>query len=227
MAFITQSLIEKGALQLGREEFVRPMSFGNQWLKIRVGLHYTLSVPSGLVGGSRVCYRPASIFIGLCQDTGYTDPSPIEAVSLRLFTTNIAITNNTTYWSCSSNPSTLYHRMGSTQSAYTGGSTLLAGPFSPDLGVIYVDFNFSSRRPGATLSATLRMAASSSAAAHVDRSLFLADMQAEDATSVSLAFNPINIPAYPGNFNLNRVCLHWGRSVPTLHVSEVCVTRFY
>ena len=65
MASIVENIIGNKALQLGGEEFVRKLSFGNDWRKLRIGIRL-------IVNGSANIPAPRRLVMGLCDGDQFT-----------------------------------------------------------------------------------------------------------------------------------------------------------
>ena len=64
MAFIVESLAGDRRLQLGGEEFVRPMSFGGRWGRLRIGLRCMVNAATTITNGGFV--------VGVCSGSTNT-----------------------------------------------------------------------------------------------------------------------------------------------------------
>jgi hypothetical protein len=62
----------------------------------------------------------------------------------------------------------------------------------------------------------------------VSRTQFLTAMQSETDPGIASTSNLMSTAlTYGGNFLLDSLCIWWSRSIPTLLISEISVTRFY
>jgi hypothetical protein len=228
MAFITQTYVGDNTLQLGMEEFVRPMAFGAQWRKIRIGLLFGVygnpGVNTSVYAGSNV-----NLYVGVCQgvNSGFSNPTPTDAIVLAPFTSNSALNYaTTTYWSAGLNPGRLIWKYGSSTTTVTGGSNSIYGFIPPNRIAWFFDFAMNPRNASSAL-LTPSTWITYTTPSNVSRSQFLASMQNE----ADPALNTSNLLSasltYAGNFLLDSVCVWWTRSIPTLLISEISVTRFY
>lgn len=230
MAFIKETFVGENALYLGSEEFIRPMSFGGQWRKIRIGLLYTIAIPQGLAahtyfnstGGGIIC-------VGVCQglNSGLSNPSPIDCLSCLPYTLDAQWTNSVTYYQTQSNPGRIVWKMGSTEVVVTNGSSGAVGPLWPTLNYMWFDYTMSQGVAGATAQCKAYAASNATGATtSMTRSDFLAYVEAENTIPTNHALMCQPSVAYSGNFDLNSLSIWWRRSIPMLVLAEVSVVRF-
>lgn len=228
MAFVTQTFLGDQTLQLGREEFVRPMAFGANWNKIRIGILYTIYQPAGLLGGNPyVISNQGGFYVGVCQDyDGYSKASTTDCLVLNPYGGIQYYNNAGDYFTSSINPAQLIWKYGSTESVTTGGSNGITGPIYPHVNATYFDLRLSQRSAGAIVYGTIWATTSAlEARTDISRTTFLNTLQTENSAT-SLGVN-LQLNNYSGNFSLNSVCLYWRRSIPTLLLSEIAVLRYY
>lgn len=72
MAHIVNNFLSKKEVVLGREDFIRPLSFGNNWSKIRVAVRYSIFRTWGDISkpqfGLGVCSGPSSGYNSITSD---------------------------------------------------------------------------------------------------------------------------------------------------------------
>lgn len=228
MAFITQTYVGDNALQLGREEFVRPMGFGAQWRKIRIGLLFGVYVNPG-VNTSYYCYGGVNLYVGVCQgvNSGFSNPAPIDALAINPFTADTLLSYaSASYWSSATNPGRLVWKYGSSTTTVTGGSQSIYGMFPPNRTAWFFDFTLTPRNSGLAR-VTPATYVTGTTPTDTTRTQFLTAMQSEDTPGLGTSNTMSAVLDYSGNFLLNSVCVWWSRSIPTLLISEISVTRFY
>lgn len=228
MAFITETFLNDKTLQMGREEFVRPMSIGAGWKKLRLGILFSLYQPYGLLKGNAYALGSQGNYaIGVCEGyDGFTKPTTTDAVVISPYPATTAWSLGVGYWTASLNPGKITWKYGSTESSQLTGSIGTTGPLYPTRNAWFFDLALSQRSAGATISGAVWGSTSAGVAqTDVSRTDFLTRIENENApaqqqmTTFTLSYN--------GNFNLNSVCFYWPRSIPTLLVSEIAALRLY
>ena len=227
MAFIVQAFIGTPSttgtvLQMGREELVRPMAFGNNWNKLRVGILASVY----MVPGSSGIFYANGFYLGVCQNgLGATCPSPIDAVYAAPFGASVTANAFPTYFSYAGQYY-CYEKVGSTLTSGVIGSSQWYGAMYPYKAMFFVDFSFTANRQSLTWHGYNPGITGTTDAS---RSQFLTNMQCEDAAGLvgNTSDTGTSSIAYSGQFNLNCVCLAWNMCIPALMVSELCVTRWY
>lgn len=229
MAFITETFLNDKTLQMGREEFVRPISIGAQWTKLRIGLLFSVYQPYGLLNGNAYVMGSGGDYaIGLCEGyEGFTKPSTTEALVIRPYTAAQTWSAAAGYWTSSVNPGRMTLKQGTVETTVSSGSIGGSGPMYPVRNAWFYDFTLSQHTPGATITGALWGSTTGPAATtDVNRSDFLTRIQNEGAPAQQL-MTTFTLSNYTGNFNLNSVCFYWPRSVPTILVSEIAALRLY
>lgn len=236
MPFITSSLNDQ-KLQLGFEEFVRPMIFKNAWRKIRIGVLgyvYIDPVAWGAQFSGGLINRHFDLYMGVCQGVGgsfYSNNtveawvmSPYETGGGQVLSRDGA---NLGTFQASMNPGKLVSKFGQVLTTTTGNSTGLFGTLYPQLGQYFVDIQLPGG-PGQNISFTYVTSGYGTGQVAIPRSTFLLNMEIENIASMVLAAqvgNPFT-QVYNGSFNLDCVNVAWTRNIPTFEITEVCVTRF-
>ena len=217
------------ALVLGREEFVRPMVFGNNWAKIRVGIHCSVyqfpSVGAHISPGSNTLLS-TGLYLGVCSNgLGFTSPSPIDVVYASVFGINTAPTNSLTYYSFGGGYY-CYNKVGSTVTSAQGTSVNMYGSLYPNRNAYMLDISIT---PNSPVVSFIGYNPNSAGASDMTRTQFLQNMQTEDAGGFvgNLGNTATASVTYNGSFNLNCVCVAWGVCMPPLLINEICVTRWY
>lgn len=237
MPFITSSLNDQ-KLQLGFEEFVRPMVFKGAWRKIRVGVLgyvYVDPVAWGTTQFSGVLIsRHFDLYLGVCQGIGgsFYSNNTIEAWMMSPFETAGGQPlqrdgANFGTFAASMNPGKLVSKFGQVLTTTTNNSTGTWGTIYPQLGQYFVDIQLPGG-PGQNISFTYCSSGYGTGQVPITRSTFLQNMEIEFLSSLTLAAqigNPFT-QVYNGSFNLDCVDIAWTRNIPTFEITEVCVTRF-
>lgn len=235
MPFITSSLNDQ-KLQLGQEEFVRPMWFGPAWRKIRIGMLGYLNIDP-VAWGSQftgvLVARHFDFYMGVCQGaTGSffaqncTEAwlmSPYETGGGQALQRDGA---NLGTFAASLNPGKLVSRFGSKITTTTAGSTGIFGTIYPQLGQYFVDFTLPGSS-GGQITAVYSTSGFGTGQVAISRATFLKNMEIEPIANMVNAAQMGSISTtYNGSFNLDCVNVAWGRSMPTWEITELCVTRF-
>jgi hypothetical protein len=227
MAYIVQNLLAQDVrLQLGAEELIRPMNFGSQWMKVRIGVRFFVQGGSAFNGGS--------MYGGVCQgNKGYsavdcTDvlvaamgnvppPSQAWAWSGGLFTVNSGVV--------------VYRKVGAvhTSSGATGSYpvTLAAQPNTNILNCVYWDFT---KLTASTIKCSQWAPYSTSGSTNMTRYLHLASLENEAAPGPVTGYyeNPVNSLNVSGSPMLwDNVFVGWTRTCPVLEIHDITVLRFY
>lgn len=234
MAFIQQLVANGPSLVLGSEEFVRPMIFGGNWRKIRVGIYFTIYSPNVayVLPTGYVAQNNAQLYVGVCQGatSGVSQQFPIDALYAwpNHDYGTLANTGGPPYYS---NFGTAHYGFSwaygtsLATSLGSGSSNPCYIPFYPTHGQMFFDFTMSPAAHTAVLTPFYTQTAAD-AQTDLSRSTFLSNMENESSlTNGSL--QATQSLTYNGNYNLNSVCVYWSRSVPPLILFEVCVLRYY
>lgn len=231
MASIKQNIVGDQVLQLGNEDFVRGMSFGYNWLALRIAVRWSM------VGGTDI--SSAILALGVCEGAGnsWKGGSITDSVGVK-FGGNASVNlvagatggNN---WYRASNTGFLFiRRVGAADTTVAANSSppvLSRGP-----AVWRSIMAFDIRRTSltaATYSVQAFAPAQASTAYHVDisRWLFLNSITSDilpPAYTDACGGNAVNIN-YAGNGYLDSVFVSWNYGAPTtLELSDITVLRW-
>lgn len=223
MAFIVDlysTRTDKG-FQIGNEEFLRPLSIGSNWQKIRIGLRLGFTGPAGNLAGSFIAY-------GVCAgNSGWKSPSTVEWVGAGFGAT----LNNTTYTYVVATPG--YYtaggisnpgitringvntvRTGSSQTGYVSANVLLSRS------VMFVDI-----QKGTPY--TIICYNSNSIAnvqTDVTKVQFLQGMES-DGTPTGTTSPVTSTWTHPGPGLMDTLSVSWNRSIPALNIFDVAVAK--
>jgi hypothetical protein len=222
MAFIVEPIALDRALQLGNEEFIRPMSFGTNWSKIRIGVVAALNATQGL--------RQAGFLMGVCAGAGssWKTVNTSEFVGVHFGAT----VENSTYAYVLGPPAYF------TQAGVSVPSvTKLAGVVSNRGGAnttAYFGAMPSTTRVAYFLDITKGSSyivnalwPNSIANAQADNSIatFIANMET-DGTPTNTASLGAQTFAYAGAGLLDTLNLSWNHSTPVMTIFAIAVCRF-
>jgi len=131
MASIVENVVGDRALELGNEEFIRPLAFGNQWQRLRIALRLvTTWTGSGVTG--------AQFVVGVCAGTtdGYKSANTADFVGMHwggVFNGNLtAVAGPPNHYLSFNNGFLFIRRIGSTNttaSAAAGPPRVSAGTY--------------------------------------------------------------------------------------------------
>ena len=231
MPYIVQNLLAGDTrLQLGAEEITRPIGFGSQWTKIRIGVRMACLVGSTFAGPGFYC--------GVCVGSkGFKAIDCTDAVGAWLGTVNPMDTQTYTY---NAQGYTTAFGVGSAKFRKVGASITavsnIAGSYNfsivayPLTNTNYSGFYLDILRLSPTLTRLSSWGQSSNAAIYnLTRSQHLANMENEQTLTASgQALTPSgdeNIATT--NAAWDTVFVGWGRSVPVLEIRDLTVLRIY
>lgn len=228
MAYIVEQFVGDRGIQLGYEEFVRPLSFGTNWQKLRLGVHWAFNgsatLPIGIqprlgfcVGNTGWFGSPVDAISGVPwgggtpQLTGTPPATYYQSSATTVLTqqniagsvTNVANSYNYSGASASLYPTTVRSAQFFTLTKGTSGSSAITHQY------------------GGTLTAQ--------AAVDVSRSSFLAQMENEAAavSGLTLGTNSATTLASGVYTKLwDSIFINWSRAVPTVCIYEICVVRY-
>jgi hypothetical protein len=229
MAFITEQLIGEKCIQLGHEEIARGMSFGTDWIKIRVGIRMWMlpGITMASIGG-----LSNTLAVGISQGTSNlfysNDTTDYMAIALGqprsaiTYSTNGISSSEYTYPAASG----AYYmiKTGNTVAsgaAYSISSTAHVGAGKNIRSAIYIDFIKTSFGYYLVTAYTNQTSVSD-----LPRSTFLFYMENEGTiTGQQSSCGQAQIP-YTGAGLYNSVGVLWSRCYPAVEISDICVTRF-
>lgn len=235
MAAIVENILGDKALQLAHDEFVRKLSFGNQWTLLRIGMRMRIFGNWG-VGGQ---LSQAMFHVGLNNGDQYTFNSPACAGYVGIVPGTTSGGGNFYYNYNSANkwyttPGTyFYHnvkKLGSTITFEHFGST----------GLAY--FAAAAAAPRIFVVGFYRTAATTVTPYFYYSTI--AQFAYKEPTTYDLmrCVEGEDIGGYPGNFitgpassaamtsvasNLDTLSIYWNRNIPALEIYDVVVVRYY
>lgn len=231
MAYIIESISGDRAVQLGAEEFVRRMGFGNNWTKLRVGLRVMFDTITPASGWK--------FHVGLCSGTTDTYSSAncvgfYGAYWPNLGNTPLYNVNNYFYYSSGAAVAfTASRKIGNTItdiSASSGLQAAFGANATPGYTMWCVDF-FRSTGTSDGTNYGLRANYINIGTLKVSRDTFLRVMEDESFNSSfsSQVQTTGNGPYYQNGLPLvmDTVSVVWNRSTPTVQFADLCVIRFY
>ena len=229
MAHITETIAFDRRLQLGSESYVRKMKFGDSWSKIRIGIRCSFNGRNSPANNSLV--------IGVCRDA---DGSPFGTRSSGFFGIKYSNAANWTYNHGQPTTSFLIQNNANTTFRYTKFDTtetsvalthavaaFAVAPATPHVIMMTI-----SRLAGVW---TLVDSISPVTAAQVQQGRtvpqFLMDMDDESGTRLGtgLTRQTTDVANYVPTSKLSfpYVCIGWIKSLPTIEITHIAVTRFY
>jgi len=229
MAHITETIAFDRRLQLGSESYVRKMKFGDSWSKIRIGIRCSFNGRNSPANNSLV--------IGVCRDD---NGSPFGTRSSGFFGVKYSNATSWTYNQGQPTTSFLIQNNANTTFRYTKFDTtetsvaiihaltaFAVAPATPHLIMITI-----SRLAGVwTLVDTIFP--TSAAQVQQGRTVpqFLVDMDDELGTRIGtgLTRNTHTSADYLTTSTLSfpYLCIGWIKSLPTIEITHIGVTRFY
>ena len=241
MAFIVQRLTDN-RLELGREELIRPMPWGNQWQAVRIAA--LVQVNTGSAFNSP--YSFPQIALGLSTgNSGILVDNTVDVIggapSTNFATAGWTYTQGagpSYYTTAPTTGMTGFQKLGSAFTTATNGSTAAsigalsqAGNNTVNRVPIVVDIVKNTYTSGLSSPYTITLWTPSTAANLVDctPALFFTGIQILSApTGATAALSSIGAAslAVSGNMQHNSAWLMWNRCQPTLYISEFAVIRF-
>ena len=230
MAHIVDTVAGNRRIQLQGEEFVRPMSFGNNWQRIRVSICCQIAAFDS--------FTNAAFWIGFCNGTTNTVSSQTTTDFLGAAFNGVMPTGTLNYILNGGNP---YVNLGSGQEVVfrkqnnSITSILFAGGNTPTFGAVGSTFNSfigcdiirSQNNPTSyTVAALLDLNTP------LDRlSSFQVFAEAEGGVS-GQGITQNSSPVYysntlTGGAVYDTVSVYWSRITPALEISKISVVRFY
>ena len=213
-------------LQLGAEDFVRLMSIGTNWQKIRIGMRLAFNDPLARLYNS-------SFVAGVCRGTQYpfgnplcTDfigvgwPAPFDGSSLAIGTTSGLTLNN-----YDSVQFSKLLKVGSalTQTSVTNNYTYMSRDPATNMSPFMLDIAKGS--PNYTLTYWFQTQAQFTTMPNVSRAVFLSMMECE--ITAPYVTSSAQTQAYNGLGLFDSVNVRWGRSTPTVEIHDLVVYQYY
>jgi len=233
MAQIVLNVTGNNAMQLGAEEFVRPMSIGNNWQKIRIAVRM-------MINGSAAITTPR-LLIGLCSgavDT-YSSANCVGwAGSCWPYQANTPFyhANNYYYWSnggaASFGACTKIGAVLTEISASDNSTHAIAGVLTGKASIVSTDI-IRTVAGGTSYSVKPNLCSGAQAVTNPDRYSFLRCI--EDETYLSaFAATYQSAQGTAGGYSvtglpqvLDTVSIVWTKSTPTIEICDITVLRFY
>ena len=242
MPYIVQNLTALDLrLQLGAEELIRPISFGSQWGRIRIGVRlvflYGNSSPSPQIG-----FTGGTFYGGVCVGSaGFSSPNCVDAVGCWYGGTTTPATQPWFYTfaagayglvSTNSNPGVYYFRKTGSAITGTGAGGYLYTVAHPYASTNYCGAYWDITRTSPT-STTLdhwcSCASTAVAMANMTRANHISNMESEGTPTASgISYNHQGSTAITTtNAPWDTVFVGWQRSVPVIEIRDLMVLRFY
>lgn len=213
--------------QLGREDWVRPMTIGVNWNKIRIFTTWSMNGVNAVSNGFYL--------IGLCQGgIPYSSPACVDFIGV---TANTYAVFNNIY--VSTPVGSQYYNVGNSPSAFfwkRGDSLVTASTgISDNEGV----WQTSSTKKTAVGIEFVKATATTVTIRHIYASAIAPTTDWSTTSRVLLdaenEFNPLNLTmgniismsVSGSNFLWDSVNLFWSKSSPTIEIGHVVVVRFY
>ena len=223
MAFIVETISGDRRIQLGYEEFIRRMTIGTNWTKIRIGLRLALN-------GSSSLSSSAPFFLGVCQGAnGFLSPVTTDYFGAKPGNTSAEGWTFTAGAPGSYNPVNAgYYVAKKTGSTITNtGIVVPNSPFfvsSPATNHSQFFLDITKGSPNYT---TAMWAPNSvQVVTDVAVSAFLSNLENETAPGTVTALGALSTNAYSGAALFDSVSVVWTRSTPTVEISDIAVCRF-
>lgn len=229
MATIVENILGNKALQIGGEEFVRKLSFGNAWNRLRLGIMCVLNgsaniapprrLVMGLCNGDQLTYQSASCvgFVGISWGpnaggswsydgiNGYYNMYAGGSVSYVTTKVNTTVTDTST-------------------SNNVGHCIKSGGSGQPHL--LFVEF-IRSATPG-TYSVRGYAPDATQILSIPSFYLFMRHMEWEETGNSTTYFDRLGAANATGmTTTLDTVSIYWSLASPTFEITDVCVLRFY
>lgn len=230
MANIVENIIGDKALELGGEEFVRKLSFGSAWTKIRIGMRFILN-------GSANIAPPRRLVMGLCEGDQFT------------YLSGSCLSFAGIGWGLNNGGSWTYDGANGRYAMYAGGSVsyVLAkvGASLTETSTVnsvarYIKTGISGTPHMMLVELTRASASSYTVRGYAPDSTdistipawlnFMRSMAIEhwEAATLGVYVSQGNNATASGlTSNLDTLSIYWSLASPTIEISDLCVLRFY
>jgi hypothetical protein len=223
MAAIVELFTGDSSLQLGREQYIRPMSIGYNWDKIRVGIYYSVQVPSA----SEAMY--ITMAYGLtCQskqwwdagaDMAYTLYAESSLVAAPTFHVDTIVPGS--YGIGVLNKAVNQTKVGAVISTGALGGNYPVCVSYTMRGMFFTDI---SRQTGQLVFQPWLRGADPTDQLVSD---FLVDMESETGPIFCGQSSSAGAVSYSGTGLLDSFWCYWGQSIPVISLHAIAVCRFY
>jgi hypothetical protein len=221
MANIVENIIGDKALQLGNEEFIRQLSFGTDWQRLRIGLRWGVNMSATLA--------TPEFIIGLCAGTtyGYRSASTVEFIGSTLAHGSVAwtyVAGPPAYFTCGWYRN--YLKVGATTTTVQSNSAGHYGPILPTRGFLCLD--------------VVKRTAANQLSVSVSQPYNVPTVQTDASQDTFFRLMEVDILpwigsyngspiafAYNGTYQFDSVNIAWNDNTNTVEISDLCVTRFY
>lgn len=222
MAFVTFILNEK-RIQLGAETLVRPLSFGTNWRKLRIGFRCSLA-------DTLADCNFTTLLVGVMQGGyGWPDPTVPDALAPIIGGTNL---NTAATWSrlrdgsgnmcyrVISSTATVWKQLNTVKVSATNGSGngFLPTTHTGLLGGVLANVE--------NLGTSFSTTSWASTVGNITRATLLTAMETETSPSGFTTQANTTI-AYTGTAQFNHAFVFWNHSTPSMDITDFCVTRYY
>lgn len=221
MAFILPRSIGDQALQLGQEDFLRKMPFGNNWNKLRIGFRYQ----TPWTGGNVLIPR---LFVGVSNGTDYGFLSP--------YTTDCVGAIVGTYASYLT-PSLVLYRYNWYSGQILDAARKVGSVVTLTLGTNSNSFfwnGFPNYASGFAMEITRNTDGTYTTIVFYNESVGLLDIsrntflvQMESSAAPTWCSNTSSAKTIAGGAFYDSLHISWNKSIPTLNLSDITVLRLY
>lgn len=252
MAFITETIAFDRRLQLGNEEFYRPVQMGGNWTKARIGIRFAINGWADMTGSNAAPFLTLDksfLQLGWGTDANsyFLNDRPTQFLGARIGGSGDnnaspkfnAVQEGTSYYSITSGDFTtiIKNNSGLTQGSragmVTGGAVLMAAnsPLTTEH-----ELMMTWQRTGSNyvLVDIICPVTAANVQAGKTATQFINDMDNENGTVVAytnVGRSANNFPYFnlqqDFNFPLNYVSVYWSKATPTIEISHIAVTRFF
>lgn len=224
MAFVTAQLAPSDKrLQLASETIIRPLSFGTNWQRIRIGIRAAVNDSLSSIGSGQ-------LILGVMQGTyGWSDPACPDAFGSGMggsyggntYTRGRDSSGNMGY-NMTTGQRTLLKQY---NTVYISSSNSSTGGFLPVansgvLGSILVILE----KQGAT---TLYSQACTTNPGNISRATFLTSVESESLTPTGFSSQANTSMTYSGSGLFDSAFIFWRHSTPTIEIADWTVVRYY
>lgn len=219
MAYIAETVAGDKRIQLGSEDFVRKMTMGANWQKIRIGMRVAINDVGAAIPN-------AALVIGVCQGPyPFISSSCIDFVgaSLGVYDTNTygRYAGPPVYFGYDYNQAIVKQGAVLTQATSSYATRYIGGAPASRMCSILVDIIKGSPNYTATLWRP------QSTPVNVTSYELGTQLENENNPQPANVFDsPVNV-AYSGSGLFDSVCIHWKYPAPYLEIADLTVVRYY
>lgn len=230
MANIVENILGDKALEIGGEEFVRKLSFGSAWNKIRIGMRF-------VVNGSANIPAPRRLVMGLCEGDQFT------------YLSGSCLSFAGIGWGLNNGGAWAYNGASGYYGMYAGGSVSyvlskvgasLTETSTSNNSTHYVKTGLSGTPHMLLVDLTRASASSYTVRGYAPDGTdiltipawlnFMQGVEIEEWETATLGVYVarLNTATASGlNYNLDTLSIYWSLASPTIEINDVCVLRYY